>query len=145
MSLQIADFNIFELDSISSNLSKDFDDFWNYAIIKKELDNPLNSYICLKDDNTIIGFAGISCIEDIAELNYIVIKKTKRNKGYSKLLLNELKQIALSKNCTMLNLEVSSNNIYAIKLYKSFGFIQVGLRKGYYNGTDALLFTLPIN
>ncbi len=40
-----------------------------------------------------------------------------------------------------INLEVNSNNIKAINLYKKFGFKQVGNRKNYYSDGDGLLLT----
>ena len=45
------------------------------------------------------------------------------------------------KNMNIINLEVSSKNLTAIQLYKSFGFKEVGVRKNYYKDCDALLYT----
>ena len=49
------------------------------------------------------------------------------------------------KNINIINLEVSSKNLTAIELYKTFGFKEVGLRKNYYKNCDALLYTKSIN
>jgi len=38
-----------------------------------------------------------------------------------------------------ITLEVNKENTIAINLYKSYGFIEVGIRKGYYNGVDGIL------
>lgn len=45
------------------------------------------------------------------------------------------------KNIKLINLEVSSKNLTAIQLYKSFDFKEVGVRKKYYKDSDALLYT----
>lgn len=45
------------------------------------------------------------------------------------------------KNINIINLEVSSENLTAIQLYKSFDFKEVGVRKKYYKDSDALLYT----
>lgn len=140
----IEKFTLDDLYVIKDVLEKDFDEFWNFNILKKELQNDSSFYLCFKIDSQIIGFAGISIILDTAELNNIVIKKDKRGNGYSSILLKELLQFAKSKNCKTFNLEVANNNIIAINLYKKFGFEQVGMRPKYYNGTDALLFSLKI-
>lgn len=136
----IADFNL-----IKDNLENDFDNFWNNSILENELKNDSSIYICCKYNSEIVGFAGISIILDTAELNNIVIKKTKRGNGLSSLLLEELIKIAKSKNCKIVNLEVASNNEIAINLYKKFGFKEVGIRSKYYGEADALLYTLFIN
>lgn len=133
-----------DIDNISSILQSDFDDFWNYNILSNELKSSNSIYIVAKLDNEIIGFAGITIILDEAELNNIVIKKQYRKKGYSKVLLHELINISKKNNCKKINLEVNLENIPAINLYKSFNFENVGLRKGYYNGKDAILMSLFI-
>ena len=137
----IEKFTLSDLNLIKNTLETDFDDFWNYNILKKELQNDSSIYLCCKVNSEIVGFAGISIVLDTAELNNIVIKKNKRGNGFSSLLLDSLIKIAKSHGCKNFNLEVASNNIVAINLYKKFGFKQVGLRPKYYNGTDALLFT----
>lgn len=48
------------------------------------------------------------------------------------------------KNINIINLEVSSENLTAIQLYKSFDFKEVGVRKKYYKDSDALLYTKNI-
>lgn len=47
----------------------------------------------------------------------------------------------IEKKIKHINLEVSSNNITAINLYKNFDFQKVGLRKNYYGKYDGILFT----
>ena len=140
----IRQFNLEDLQSISNNLETDFDDFWNYNTLKNDIESTISSSFCYIINNEIVGFASISIILDTAELNNIVIKKSKRGNGYSSLLLKDIIKIAKEKKCKKVNLEVASNNNVAVKLYKNFGFKQVGTRPKYYNGIDALLFTLDI-
>lgn len=140
----ISKMTIEDLENISSILQSDFDDFWNYNILSNELKSTNSIYIVAKLDDEIIGFAGITIILDESEINNIVIKKQCRKKGYSKILLQELINISKENNCKKINLEVNSENIPAINLYKSFNFENVGLRKGYYNGKDAILMSLFI-
>ena len=79
---KINNMNLNDLESICSNLEKDFDDFWNYNILKNELQNPNSIYFVAKDkNNNILGFAGILKILDEADITNIVVKKDYRNKG----------------------------------------------------------------
>ena len=142
--INIEPFTLSDFETISDKLEKDFDNFWNINILKKEIENKSSVYLCCKSDNNIIGFAGITIVLDTAELNNIVIKKSERGKGFSSLLLEGLINIAKSKKCTKINLEVSSSNKIAINLYKKYNFIQVGLRPNYYHDSDAILMTLDI-
>ena len=140
----IEEFTLSDLMLIKDILEKDFDNFWNFSILEKELKSNSSIYLCCKINSEIVGFAGISVILDTAELNNIVIRKDQRGNGYSFVLLKELIKIAKFRGCTKLNLEVAINNEVAINLYKKLGFKQVGIRQNYYNGIDALLLTLFI-
>lgn len=132
--------NLKDLEKIYDVLETDFDNFWNYNVLKQELQNQNSTYIMAEQNSEIIGFAGITIILDTAELNNIVIKKNYRGQGISSLLLEKIIDIAKNYNCTKINLEVATSNTIAINLYKKFDFKQVGKRKKYYNGEDALLF-----
>ena len=134
-------FTLSDLNSISNTLETEFDNFWNYNILKKELESSNSFYWCIKQDNYIIGFAGFTKVLDIAEITNIVIKKNKRGNGYSSILLHKMIDEAKNMNCTKIELEVSSSNIVAINLYKEFECGQNGCRKNYYNNSDALLLT----
>ena len=58
---------------------EDFDDFWNYNILKEELLSDFSSYIVATENNEILGFAGIKVILDEAHVTNIVTRKDKRN------------------------------------------------------------------
>ena len=136
-----------DLEMIKDVLQTDFDDLWNYDILKEELSCTNSKYIVVKnkDTNTIIGFAGIKIILDEAELMHIVTRKSWRNKGIAGLMLNTLIEICKNNKIRLLNLEVNIANSIAINLYKKYNFKQVGLRKKYYNNTyDAVLMSLLI-
>ena len=133
-----------DLNSIANILQSDFDDFWNYNILSNELNSSNSIYLVAKINDEIIGFAGITLILDEAEINNIVIKKDFRKNGYSKILLQNLIDLSKKQNIKKINLEVNIENTVAINLYHSFNFKDVGLRKEYYKGKDAILMSLFI-
>ena len=81
---KIAIMSFEDLNSIKDILETDFDDFWNYNILKKELEDQNSIYIVCKNNNEIVALAGITIILDTAELNYIVVKKSYRGNGISR-------------------------------------------------------------
>lgn len=139
--ITIEQMDLSHLESMKDILESDFDDFWNYNVFKNELNNKNSRYIIAKNNNEIVGFAGVSIILDTADITNIVVKKSFRGNGVSNILLKFLIELCKSCNCNVINLEVNCNNLVAINLYKKFGFIQNGLRKNYYDGNDGLLFT----
>ena len=141
--IQISEMFLFDLDNIKDILVSDFDDFWNYNILKEELESPNSKYIIAKTNGgEIIGFAGIKIIVDTADIMNIVVKKSWRNQGVGNLLLSNLISICKISNLSSLSLEVNEDNLPAIHLYEKFGFKQVGVRKNYYQDKDGMIMSL---
>ncbi len=138
--VQITEMSLSDLENIKDILISDFDDFWNYNILKSEVKSSNSKYIIAKtNDGEIIGFAGIKIILDNADIMNIVVKKSWRKQGVGNLLLNNLISICKDLNLLSLSLEVNEDNIPAIHLYEKFGFKQIGVRKNYYRGKDGII------
>jgi len=92
------------------------------------------------DDENIIGGVDYSVVLDSADILFIYINKEYQNKGFGKMLLNS-SVLELSKvGVESVFLEVDSTNEFALKLYKSCGFIKFNTRNCYYsNGHDAIM------
>lgn len=146
MQIKINKMNIDDLNKISPVLLKEFDDFWNYNIFKSELENENSKYVVAKNNDEIVGFAGIWISIDEAHVTNIVTKKDLRKNGIGSTLLEELINLSKNLNLVSITLEVNENNLDAIKLYEKFGFEKLGIRKKYYNNTDnALIMTKKLN
>ena len=135
-----------DLENIKDILISDFDDFWNYNILKEELECLNSKYIIAKtNDGEIIGFAGIKIIINTADIMNIVVKKSWRNQGVGNLLLNNLVYLCKKLNLSSLSLEVNEDNQSAIHLYEKFGFKRIGLRKNYYKNNDGIVMEYSLN
>lgn len=131
-----------DFENIKEKLQEDFDEFWNANILKSELESENSKYIVAKENNEIIGFAGIIVTPVDVEITNIVTKKSKRKKGIGKSLLDKLIEMAKELKSETISLEVNEKNNIAIQLYEKCGFEKVGLRKKYYNGIDnAIIMT----
>lgn len=131
-----------DLEQMKDTLYSDFDNFWSYNILKQELENKNTTYIVAKENNEIVGFAGISTCLDEATLNNIVVKKSCRGRGIGGELLESLIDLCGDLHMRTFTLEVDTENAPAIHLYEKFGFKNLGVRKKYYNGSrDAYIMT----
>lgn len=139
--IQISEMTLEDLENIHTNLENDFDNFWNYNILKKEIESDISKIYILKLDCEIVGFAAISIVLDEAEITNIVIKKNCRGQKLSLFLMTILIDHAIKSKCIKVHLEVHKSNVIAQKLYQKFGFKNVGLRKNYYKDGDAILMT----
>ena len=144
--IDIHEMSLKDLENIKDILISDFDDFWNYNILKDELESPNSKYIIAKtNDGEIIGFAGIKIIINTADIMNIVVKKSWRNQGVGNLLLNNLVYLCKKLNLSSLSLEVNEDNQSAIHLYEKFGFKRIGLRKNYYKNNDGIVMEYSLN
>lgn len=88
----------------------------------------------------IIGFAGVWVVMDEGHITNIAIRREYRGQGIGQALTGALMQYAANLGVVYMTLEVRRSNAVAQHVYLSHGFIQVGVRKKYYedNGEDAL-------
>ena len=106
----------------------------------KEKYNPIiNDYtfiLSYKENNKYVGFIIYQLLYEASEIIDIFVLDEYRNKGIGKALINKMLE---NKQIEKVTLEVKKDNKNAIMLYNSLGFKPVSIRKGYYNGTDAIL------
>ena len=125
---------IYELTK--QNINEIENTFINISDVLNELENnPFAKYLIYKEENKVIGYLYYSDIYDRAEINQFEIEKSHRNCGKGKRLLNKMLEV-VDKDIT---LEVKKDNEPAIHLYKSVGFVEKAIRKGYYQGIDGIL------
>ena len=137
--IEVYKMSLNDLESIKEILVSDFDDFWDYSILKDELSSTNSYYLVAKSNNEILGFVGIKSVLDEADIMNIVVKKSKRNSGIGSLLLKNIIELCKTLNISTLFLEVNEKNLPAISLYKKFGFKEIGFRKNYYKENNAIV------
>ena len=90
--------------------------------------------------NLVIGICVFHVVLDEAQINYFVIDKKYREKGFGSYLMDFLIKQCEKLNIKKLFLEVSNTNFTAEKFYSRFDFSTVGIRRNYYkDGSDSLL------
>ena len=141
---KITNMTLDDLNDIKDILISDFDDFWNYSILKSELESPNSYYLVARDNSNIVGFAGIKLVIPDGDIMNIVVKKDFRKKGLGSLLLKNLIDLAKSLGVKTIFLEVDDKNFPAISLYNKFGFKNISKRKNYYKKNDAIIMNKEI-
>ena len=88
----------------------------------------------------VIGICVFQVVLDEAQINYFVVNKKFRKKGFGSYLMSSLIEKCKKLNLKKLLLEVSQSNVTAESFYSRFDFSTVGIRKNYYkDGSHALL------
>ena len=106
---------------------------------KDNYDPIINDYTKIyayKNDNKYVSFIVGQILYENAEIIDVFTLEEYRRRGIAKELMHKIIDDEQVKNIT---LEVNINNKNAILMYNSLGFKETTIRKGYYNGEDALL------
>ncbi|MDQ5983179.1 MAG: [Ribosomal protein S18]-alanine N-acetyltransferase [Eubacteriales bacterium SKADARSKE-1] len=120
-----------------------FNDPWSEDSLSFELTNKNAYFIVAMQNNNVLGYAGMHCVLDEGYIANVAVFPSFRKKGIGKELLRNILNYAEKNNFAFVTLEVRRSNFNAIKLYKNFGFEQMGIRKNFYKNPneDAIIMT----
>lgn len=137
--MNIEKMTIDDVDEVFSLEKELFSDPWPKHFFFEELENEFANYYVYKNEEEIIGYAGMWQMFENCDLTNIAIKKEYQGKGYGEKLLKFMIKEAIKNNCEFMHLEVRVSNIKAKNLYEKFGFEETRIRKHYYeNGEDCI-------
>ncbi|MDR6987682.1 ribosomal-protein-alanine N-acetyltransferase [Paenarthrobacter nitroguajacolicus] len=122
-------------------------DAWPLQMFFDELAQPeTRRYIVAEVAGEIVAYAGLMCIEPIADVQTIAVVPEFEGRGIGSAVLAELIDEARRRRAADVLLEVRADNPRAQQLYQRFGFEQIHVRPRYYrDGTDALIMRLELN
>lgn len=106
---------------------------WSLKSIESELSNECAYFYTIKYNNVVVGYGGMHIIIDECYVDNIAVLPKYQNRGIGKGIVKHLIEVAKSKECNFISLEVRQSNINAISLYESFNFKVVGKRKNFYS------------
>lgn len=118
-----------------------FADPWSQQSIASELHNPLSLWLVAQEGQTLLGYVGSQTCQDETDMMNIAVSPASRRQGVARALIEALVSALRERGSKQLTLEVRASNGPARQLYESLGFLQVGLRKNYYQNPkeDALI------
>ncbi|MGW5367338.1 ribosomal protein S18-alanine N-acetyltransferase [Streptomyces sp. NPDC004009] len=139
------------------------DDAWSRGMFWSELAHARGAeanrrYLVAEEDDRIVGYAGLaatgatsddgatsdSAATAVGDVQTIAVARSHQGTGLGGRLLTELLKAATAFECGEVMLECRVDNVPAQKLYERFGFVPIGVRRGYYQpgNVDALVMRL---
>jgi len=118
---------------------------WSAAQYKEEfaqMPRTRHFVVALDEAQSIIGYAGVlvPAPEVEADILTVGVIPEHRGKGIARHLLARITDFAIDRQASAMMLEVKSDNVEAIGLYKSLGYSKISIRKDYFgSGLDALI------
>ena len=135
-----------DIDKIIKIEEETLNETLGFDMLNEILTNKLMKAYVFLDNNNILGYISISFDGITLEILNFCVDKLNQHKGIGKKLLNYAIINSYKEGCKNVILDVRKDNINAIKLYESFGFKLIHIRKDYYKDLcDALIYELKLN
>jgi [ribosomal protein S18]-alanine N-acetyltransferase len=115
---------------------------WSAGMFWNELSNGHYYVVALDDQGRVAGYAGLAMAPPAeAWVQNIAVRRDAQRGGVGATLLSALMARAEEAGARKVLLEVAADNVPAQRLYARYGFVAVGVRRGYYqpSNTDAVV------
>ncbi len=121
---------------------------WTRQMLADELrQQPASRYYVVAElGGQVVGYAGLLCVRARepgaqADVLTLAVATSHWGHGIGSALLEALLAEAGRRGCAQVFLEVRTDNTRAQRLYRRYGFTELGIRRGYYqpSGADALV------
>jgi [ribosomal protein S18]-alanine N-acetyltransferase len=115
---------------------------WSMGLFMSELGFRAGRvYLVARVDGAVVGYGGLMLVQDDGHVTTLAVDPEWHRHGIGARLLLALGAAAVERGARNLTLEVRIGNRPAQELYRRFGFVPAGIRKGYYVETneDALV------
>jgi ribosomal-protein-alanine N-acetyltransferase len=120
---------------------------WSSGFFLQELQVTCARSILAEIDGRICGYVLFWLLPGSIDVHNLAIAPEFRRLGIARTLMRQVVAAAGAQSAPRVTLEVRLSNEPAKKLYASMGFVQTGLRKGYYSddGEDAFTMALELD
>ena len=135
-----------DLETVTKIEKEVFTDPWSLNAFRTDLDNDMALPMVAEFEDKIVGYSNIYIVAGEVQIGNFAVAPGYRKRGVGRKMMNEIFERAKSSKCRTIFLEVRESNVAAVELYKSYGFVSTGKRKGYYANPreDAILMVKDI-
>ena len=109
---------------------------WSHGLFLAEARRPERVYLIVRAGSTVVGYAGLLFALTEGHITTIAVDPDRQGDRLGTRLMLVLMREAITRGATAVTLEVRASNEAALALYRRFGFVPVGTRKGYYRHPD---------
>jgi ribosomal-protein-alanine N-acetyltransferase len=120
---------------------------WSEGIFQ---DSVRVGYLCsvMEFDSIVAGYSVLAVGAGESHLLNVCVRREFRHRGLGSRLLHHRFDQAREAGASVIFLETRPSNLAAVRLYQAHGFVQIGVRRGYYQAAigreDALVMRLAL-
>jgi ribosomal-protein-alanine N-acetyltransferase len=122
---------------------------WTRGNFVDSLASGYNAWVLRDEHGTLAGYFLLMGAVDEAHLLNVAVAADRQRQGLGRYLLDKVAACARGLSAQSVLLEVRPSNLRALKVYRQYGFVEIGRRKAYYpahNGKreDAIVMRLAL-
>lgn len=116
---------------------------WSQKSFEDACQSNDNIYLVCEMNGQIAGYCGLWTVLGEGNITNMAVSGGLRRLGIAEALMKEMEKRGMSKNVVTYFLEVRKSNEAAVNLYKKMGYVQIGVRKNFYEKPveDALVMS----
>lgn len=130
--IQIREMQVKDADAVAAIEQQIFSQPWSRQGFLDAVNFANTVFLVAEENNRIVGYIGMYVAMDEGEITNVAVAPVERCHGIGGMLIAELLKIAENKGIARIVLEVRVSNDSAIRLYERNGFVQCGVRRGFY-------------
>jgi ribosomal-protein-alanine N-acetyltransferase len=119
-----------DIDRVLSIEKACFRSPWSRSGFETEIEKKSGFPFVFVDRNRVVGYVIAWKVADEMHIANLAVHPRWRRRGIGETLLEHV--LSLTRNCSWIGLEVRRSNAPALRLYRTLGFKEAGIRKGYY-------------
>lgn len=145
---QIRELGPGDIDGVMAIEAVSFPSPWNAGMFREEIGREFSDALVAVEEpgSGVVGYAICWTVAGESHLLNIAVRPDARCRGVGAALVGECIRRGAAAGARRIHLEVRPGNEPALRLYRRYGFVFQGIRKGYYTDTheDAVLLAREI-
>lgn len=139
--IDIVDLTTDHLEALMKIDAQVYPEPWSRRLWLTELGRQHRTYLAAELDGEVVGYIGALRSADDLHVMTVVARPDRQQQGIGSLLLRHTVEQGIATGATAMTLEVRVSNTPAQALYRRFGMVPAGVRRGYYepDREDALV------
>lgn len=148
-SLALRTMVVADVDAVHALECSVFPHPWSRANFMDSLRSGYDAWVLVGAGDALIGYFLLMYAVDEAHLLDVAVAAGRQGAGIGRLLLDRIAARARDKGMATIFLEVRPSNERALLVYRRYGYVEIGRRKGYYPAhegrrEDAIIMRLAL-